>query len=168
MEETARGVYRVTESRGRRGGHKEEMERIRWRLLSCEQTGNCVTAEHIEIVRVYEDHGRTQGEYRVLVDRLWPRGLTKTAIDFDEWDKDVAPSTELRRWYGHDPERFAEFARRYRSELTGDAGEAAVSKLRRLAVTQRLVLLTATRDVTHSAAAVLRAVIGNPETHSPQ
>lgn len=121
-----------------------------------------VTEAHVEVVRVYEDPGRSPGEHRVLVDRLWPRGLTKTSVDFDEWEKDVAPSTELRRWYGHDPGRFAEFARRYRAELAGEPGASAVSKLRKLAASRRLVLLTATRDVGHSGAAVLQAVVVGP------
>jgi uncharacterized protein YeaO (DUF488 family) len=86
-----------------------------------------VTEAHVEVVRVYEDPGRSPGEHRVLVDRLWPRGLTKTSVDFDEWEKDVAPSTELRRWYGHDPGRFAEFARRYRAELAGEPGASCCS-----------------------------------------
>jgi len=121
-----------------------------------------VTEGHVEVVRVYEDPGRSPGEHRVLVDRLWPRGLTKTSVDFDEWEKDVAPSTELRRWYGHDPGRFAEFARRYRAELAGEPGVSAVSKLAELAASRRLVLLTATRDVEHSRAAVLQKVVARP------
>ena len=123
-----------------------------------------MTQAHVEVVRVYEDPGRSPGEHRVLVDRLWPRGLTKTSVDFDEWEKDVAPSTELRRWYGHDPGRFAEFARRYRAELAGEPGAAAVSKMRKLASSRRLVLLTATRDVERSGAAVLQKVVVRPGT----
>ena len=84
----------------------------------------------VEIIRVYEDPGRRRGEHRVLIDRLWPRGVRKEALDHDEWAKDVAPSTELRRWYGHDPERFAEFSRRYRSELRKAPGRATVERLR--------------------------------------
>jgi len=113
----------------------------------------------VEIVRVYEDTGRRRGERRVLVDRLWPRALTKEAVDYDEWSKDAAPSTELRRWYGHDPARFGEFSRRYRRELAAAPGAEEISRLRNLAAKHRLVLLTATRDVEHSGAAVLRAVL---------
>lgn len=113
----------------------------------------------IGVVRVYEDPGRRPREHRVLVDRLWPRGLTKAAVDFDEWDKDAAPSTELRRFYGHDPEKFAEFSRRYRSELATGSGAAAVARLRQRARRERLVLLTATRDVERSGAAVLAKAI---------
>ena len=116
-------------------------------------------AHKIEVVRVYEDLGRRRGEHRVLVDRLWPRGLAKEALDYDEWVKDVAPSTELRRWYGHDPERFAEFARRYRTELRGPRAKEALVRLREVAGRRRLVLLTATRDVEHSGAVVFQAVL---------
>ncbi|MGH9107102.1 MAG: DUF488 domain-containing protein, partial [Acidimicrobiales bacterium] len=97
---------------------------------------------HVGVVRVYGDPGRSGGDYRVLVDRLWPRGFKKTAVDFDEWAKEVAPSAELRRWYGHVPERFDEFDDRYRAELGAPPASEAVSRLRGLAGKQRLVLLT--------------------------
>jgi len=93
----------------------------------------------------------------VLVDRLWPRGLAKADADFDDWIKSVAPSTELRRWYAHDPTRFAEFSTRYRDELA-TAGEDLAS-LRRAAKRGRLTLLTATKDLDTSHAAVLAEVI---------
>lgn len=119
--------------------------------------------EQVEVVRVYEDPGRGSGEYRVLVDRLWPRGLKKEALDHDVWAKDVAPSTELRRWYGHLPERFAEFSRRYRAELTEPAAAATLARLGEVSGGKKLVLLTATRDVEHSGAVVLQAVLtGRP------
>lgn len=119
-----------------------------------------VAKARVDVVRVYEDPGRRPGEDRVLVDRLWPRGIQKAAVDFDEWAKDVAPSADLRRWYGHDPERFGEFARRYRAELDHNPGASAVERLRALARRGgRLVLLTATRDVEHSGAAVLAEVL---------
>lgn len=113
----------------------------------------------VVVMRVYEDPGRSGAEHRVLVDRLWPRGLKREAVDFDEWPKDAAPTAALRRWYGHDPDRFAEFARRYRAELETEPGSSAVAALRRRARHQRLILLTATRDVQHSGAAVLRDAI---------
>lgn len=113
----------------------------------------------IEIVRVYDDPGRHRGDYRVLVDRLWPRGVAKAQVDFDEWAKDLAPSAELRTWYGHDPELFAEFSRRYRAELRRVAGKAALAQLLETVGRRRLVLLTATRDVDHSGAAVLLGVL---------
>jgi len=114
----------------------------------------------VAIVRVYDDPGRCPGEHRVVVDRLWPRGVQRTALDFDEWMKDVAPSAVLRRWYGHDPERFPEFARRYEAELEREPGASALERLRDVVRDRdRLVLLTATRDVEHSGAAVLRDVL---------
>jgi uncharacterized protein YeaO (DUF488 family) len=106
----------------------------------------------IDVGRVYDDE-RTPA-HRVLVDRLWPRGLAKADAPIDEWLRDVAPTTALRRWYGHDPAKFEEFARRYRAELAGPAA-AAVEHLTALAASGPLRLMTATRDVDHSAARVL-------------
>lgn len=113
----------------------------------------------MDIVRVYDDPGRSRDEHRVLVDRLWPRGVAKAAVDMDEWSKDVAPSAELRRWYGHAPERFDEFSRRYTAELRSSPADAAVQRLRDIARKQRLVLLTSTRDVERSGATVLKSAI---------
>jgi uncharacterized protein YeaO (DUF488 family) len=108
-----------------------------------------------EVRRIY-DHGGGAAGYRVLVDRLWPRGVKKSDAGLDEWLKDVAPSTELRRWYGHDPGRFAEFTRRYRTELRRQPASGAVDHLLELASTQPVILLTATGDLEHSGARVLR------------
>jgi uncharacterized protein YeaO (DUF488 family) len=119
-----------------------------------------MTRHAVDIIRVYGDSGHRGDDYRVLVDRLWPRGQTKDAVDLDEWAKDAAPSTQLRRWYGHDPEDFTEFARRYRAELALEPGAEVLRRLRKVRKTRRLVLLTATHDVEHSAATVLREVIG--------
>jgi uncharacterized protein YeaO (DUF488 family) len=117
-----------------------------------------VVARQINLRRVYDDPSPDDGP-RVLVDRVWPRGLTRDAAHLDEWLKDVAPSTQLRRWYGHRPERFSEFRRRYLAELADGQPAAALNRLRQLAQTgartERLTLLTATRDVDHSQAAVL-------------
>lgn len=82
-------------------------------------------------------------------------GVKKDDVHHDHWVKKVAPSTELRKWYGHDPERFEEFARRYRGELESPAGRAALQELRDCARGKRLTLLTATKDVDHSQARVL-------------
>ncbi len=109
----------------------------------------------VRIHRVY-DHDHPVSGHLVLVDRLWPRGVRKADLEFDEWCKDVAPSTELRRWYGHDPGRFDEFARRYRDELGSDPAAEQVARLSGFADEDGLVLLTATRDVEHSGAEVLR------------
>lgn len=108
----------------------------------------------IRVGRVYD--GRTAEDCtRVLVDRLWPRGLSRAAADLDEWPKEIAPSPELRRWFGHDPDRFAEFARRYRSELDESGSAEVLRRLRRSARDRPLTLLTATRDIEVSGAAVL-------------
>jgi uncharacterized protein YeaO (DUF488 family) len=104
--------------------------------------------------RVYDDPSPEDGR-RVLVDRIWPRGLAKARAGIDEWAKAVAPSTELRRWYGHDPARFEEFRRRYSAELAEPERQAAVLRLRELARSGPLTLVTATRDIDHSQAAVL-------------
>ncbi|MDE3086602.1 MAG: DUF488 family protein [Acidobacteriota bacterium] len=110
----------------------------------------------IEIRRVYDDPTGARGEYRVLVDRLWPRGMAKDTLHVDEWAKDVAPSTALRRWYGHVPERFGEFASRYRAELRRpEVAEAVDAVLRAAGRRRTLVLLTATKDVYRSGAKVL-------------
>lgn len=107
---------------------------------------------------MYEPAKRGDGT-RVLVDRLWPRGISKDEAGLDEWCKQAAPSTELRKWYGHDPKQFNEFRRRYRVELRhGEAGEA-VEHLRQLANRRTLTLLTATKEVDISGASVLAEVI---------
>ncbi|MER7846900.1 DUF488 family protein [Kitasatospora sp. NPDC096077] len=111
-------------------------------------------AAQISYRRIYEDASPQDGQ-RVLVDRVWPRGMTKEAAHLDEWLREVAPSTGLRQWYGHDPERFAEFRRRYLAELRDADHREAVGHLRELAAHDALTLLTATRDVDHSQAAVL-------------
>jgi uncharacterized protein YeaO (DUF488 family) len=108
----------------------------------------------VRLRRIYDEATPADGA-RVLVDRLWPRGISKDRAQLDQWCKEVAPSTELRTWYHHDPELFDEFARRYRSELEGPDRAAAFEKLRRLARRGTLTLLTATKDVERSEAAVL-------------
>ena len=108
----------------------------------------------VRLGRVYDDPSPEDGR-RVLVDRIWPRGLAKARAGIDEWAKGVAPSTELRRWYGHDPARFEEFRRRYRAELAEPLRQAALRHLRELARSGPLTLVTATRDIDHSQAAVL-------------
>jgi uncharacterized protein YeaO (DUF488 family) len=113
---------------------------------------------HIEFRRIYDRPARSDG-VRVLVDRVWPRGVRKEAAQLDEWLRQVAPSTELRRWYGHDPEKFDEFRRRYLAELKESPGRQAAQHLRSIARQHDLTLLTATRDVEHSQAAVLAQLL---------
>ena len=112
------------------------------------------SSPEVRVRRIYDDPSPEDGR-RVLVDRIWPRGLAKARAGIDEWVKDVAPSTELRRWYGHDPGRFEEFRRRYRAELAEPQRQAAVRHLWELARSGPLTLVTATRDIDHSQAAVL-------------
>jgi uncharacterized protein YeaO (DUF488 family) len=111
-------------------------------------------AAQVQVRRVYDPPEPDDGQ-RVLVDRLWPRGLSKQRARLDDWCKQIAPSTELRKWYDHDPERYAEFARRYRTELGDPERAAAVTRLRELAGRGRLTLLTATKRSDISEAAVL-------------
>lgn len=107
----------------------------------------------VSIERVYQG-GADDGGYRVLVDRLWPRGVSKQVARLDEWMKDVAPSPELRKWFNHDPARFDEFRKRYLAEL--DVNDA-VDALRALAESrQRLILLYGARDPLVNHAVVLR------------
>jgi uncharacterized protein YeaO (DUF488 family) len=108
----------------------------------------------VRVRRVYDEPASDDGT-RVLVDRIWPRGLTKAKADLAEWCKQVAPSTALRKWYGHDPAKFEEFVSRYRAELEEPERAAALRHLRDLAESRPLTLLTATRDPDISEAAVL-------------
>jgi uncharacterized protein YeaO (DUF488 family) len=108
----------------------------------------------VGIKRAYDPRARGDG-VRILVDRLWPRGLRKDAADFDQWRKDLSPSTELRQFYGHRPERFAEFTKRYRAELREKEAAAAVLEVIDLNRRRPVTLLTASRDLSHSEAAVL-------------
>ena len=110
--------------------------------------------------RIYDDPQADDGR-RVLVDRVWPRGVRRDAGRFDEWLRDIAPSTELRKWYGHEPGRFDEFRRRFLAELDDPARATAKERLRELAHDGNLTLLTATRDLEHSEAAVLADWLGH-------
>jgi len=110
----------------------------------------------IRVKRIYEEPNRSDG-FRVLVDRLWPRGISKERAALDLWMKTVAPSTELRQWFGHDPSRWKEFAKRYRAELRGHTSELV--ELRSRARKAPLTLLFGARDSEHNEAVVLRAVL---------
>lgn len=113
---------------------------------------------NISIKRAYEPAAASDGR-RVLIDRLWPRGVSKAEARLDDWMKDVAPSDALRRWFGHKPERWAEFRRRYLAELKGNP---AVEKLRQLAAEGPLTLVYGARDQAHNDAVVLAEQLTKP------
>jgi uncharacterized protein YeaO (DUF488 family) len=110
----------------------------------------------IAIKRAYDKSAKQDG-VRILVDRLWPRGLSKAALKLDAWPREVSPSTELRKWYGHEPARFAEFRRRYRHELAGH--KDALAALRKMVKGRAVTLVTATRELELSHAVVLREIL---------
>jgi uncharacterized protein YeaO (DUF488 family) len=112
----------------------------------------------IALKRVYDEPDPGDGT-RVLVERLWPRGLSKERAHVDVWLKEIAPSRELRTWYGHDPEKFAEFRRRYESELASQTGQAAVARLRDLVKQGPVTLVFAAHDTEHTNAIVLRDLL---------
>ena len=107
----------------------------------------------IKLKRAYEKSARDDGE-RILVERLWPRGLTKLQAKVDLWLKDVAPSTELRKWFGHDPDRWGEFRRRYLKELKSKGD--LIKLLKRKAKVGTITLIYAARDEEHNGALVLK------------
>lgn len=115
----------------------------------------------IRIKRVYEPPEATDG-MRVLVDRLWPRGLTREAARIDRWAKEVAPSHELRKWYGHEPARWKEFQRRYRLELQGPEAVAVLAELSRLARKETVTLVFASAEARLNNAEALRAMLDAP------
>ncbi len=108
----------------------------------------------LSIRRVYAPATPDDG-HRVLVDRLWPRGLAKDCARVDEWLREVAPSTELRRWFGHDPARWPEFKHRYWAELRAEPAATAVARLRSLAARGDVTLLYAAKDEQHNNAQAL-------------
>ena len=112
----------------------------------------------LQIRRVYESPSEDEG-YRVLIDRLWPRGLRKDQVELDIWLKDVAPSTELRRWFGHDPSKWSEFKVRYFRELDGQP--QAIADLVDRARNGRVTLLFGAKDAEHSNAAALVEYLSN-------
>lgn len=114
---------------------------------------------NVRAARVYDDPDPTGGQ-RILVDRLWPRGFRKTDPRVGRWMPDVAPSNELRQWYGHDASRFGEFAARYEAELEAGEGAGALAALQDLSRDGPITLVTATRDVDISHVAVLVQLLG--------
>lgn len=116
---------------------------------------------NFQIKRAYDDAQPADGA-RVLVDRLWPRGIKKEALDLDLWCKDIAPSPDLRKWFGHKPERFAEFTKRYTAEL--DANPAMQDLLDLAAKHPTVTLLYGAKDREHNQAVVLRDYLEHAHT----
>ena len=119
-------------------------------------TRPAVPASHLQLKRAYEPAEPSDG-MRILIDRLWPRGVSKEKAALDEWMKDIAPSTELRKWFGHDPEKWPEFQRRYRAELAQHGPE--LERIRALARKHKVTLIYSARDEQHNDAIVLRDVL---------
>jgi len=118
--------------------------------------GSRRSTSSIAIKRVYDEPARDDG-IRILIDRLWPRGLSKAELKLDAWPRALSPSNELRKWYGHDPKLFAEFRRRYRKELAGQKEE--LNALQAMIKGRKTTLLTATRELALSHGVVLREVL---------
>jgi len=114
----------------------------------------------VVVKRIYDEPAQNDGT-RVLVDRVWPRGIRKADAHLDDWNKEVAPSTKLRKWYGHDPEKFEEFSTRYRKELESGEGKEGLQKLRDSVKGKRLTLLTASKAVDISQATVLKTILSD-------
>jgi len=117
---------------------------------------NGIPADNIHLKRAYEAPEKADGQ-RILVDRLWPRGVSKADAAIDDWKKEIAPSTALRKWFGHDPERWEAFRDRYRRELRDHSDQ--VAELRALARKGRITLVYSAHDQAHNDAVVLRAVL---------
>jgi uncharacterized protein YeaO (DUF488 family) len=114
----------------------------------------------IKVKRVYDDPSAEDG-IRILVDRLWPRGLKKVPAKLDDWLKGIAPSDELRKWFGHDPDRWEEFKARYFHEL--ERQNEAINKIKEKASSSTITLLFAARDETHNNAVALREYLEGAE-----
>jgi uncharacterized protein YeaO (DUF488 family) len=110
---------------------------------------------NVMLKRAYESPAKTDGE-RILVDRLWPRGLLKAEAEIDLWLKDIAPSTELRQWFGHDPEKWSEFKKRYSAELKNNP---ALSELQARSRQRDITLVYAAKDQLHNQAVVLKQIL---------
>jgi uncharacterized protein YeaO (DUF488 family) len=115
-----------------------------------------ITADHVKLKRAYEPASADDG-VRILVDRLWPRGVKKADAAIDQWIKDIAPSTALRKWFGHDPERWAEFRSRYAAEVREH--RELLERLRALASHGQITLVYSAHDEVHNDAVVLRNLL---------
>ena len=118
--------------------------------------GNRIKAASIKLKRAYEPPAQSDGR-RILIDRLWPRGVSKAKAALDGWMKDIAPSTALRQWFGHDPARWQAFRQRYAAEVREQPG--LLRELRRAARQGPVTLVYSARDEAHNDAVVLRAIL---------
>jgi uncharacterized protein YeaO (DUF488 family) len=123
--------------------------------------GKQISAKNIKLKRAYEKPAAEDGT-RILVDRLWPRGLTKDKAAIDHWFKEIAPSTTLRKWFAHDPDRWNDFRRRYIEELKRNA--LHLGEIRKLARRSPITLVYAAHDELHNDAVVLRDILLTRET----
>ncbi len=119
----------------------------------------------IKIKRIYEEPERSDGT-RILIDRLWPRGVSKEKAALDEWMREIAPSDKLRGWFGHKPERWAEFKKRYKKELSGPEKKRILAILRRVSRISTVTLLYSAKDDEHNNAVALRSFLsGSSSSH---
>lgn len=109
-----------------------------------------------KIKRVYEKVANNDG-YRLLIDRIWPRGVSKEKAELDEWNKDLAPSSDLRKWFGHKEERFEEFTERYKKELEDQNEE--LKRIKKIAEDKQVCLLYGAKDEVHNQAVVLKSIL---------
>lgn len=112
----------------------------------------------IKIKRIYDEPSKDDG-YRILIDRLWPRGVSKSAAKLDNWNKDIAPSNKLRKWFNHDPDKFDEFTKKYNEELKLNI--ANLTEIRKKAEEQTVTLLYGAKDTKHNQAVVLKNALKN-------
>jgi len=111
-----------------------------------------------KIKRVYEDPSPDDG-YRVLTDRLWPRGLKKSDVDYDDWAKEISPSSELRKWFGHEPKKFRSFRTKYLKELKNPEAQDKLKELRKQGRKENVTLLYGARDEEHNHAVILKEAL---------
>jgi uncharacterized protein YeaO (DUF488 family) len=123
-------------------------------------------SSNVRLQRAYEDPGPDDG-HRVLVDRVWPRGRTKAELRLDEWARDLGPSTQLRKWFGHDPARWTEFQSRYQAELADPERSRALDALATIARTGRVTIVYGARDREHNQAQVIADEIERRLAASP-
>jgi uncharacterized protein YeaO (DUF488 family) len=113
----------------------------------------------LKLKRVYEKRQNSEGK-RILIDRLWPRGLTKEQAAIDEWLKDLAPSEELRKWFGHEPDKFPEFRKKYLKELAGPVQQPLLEQIAGMAAKTDVTLVYGAKDTEHNNAVVIAEAVG--------